>query len=399
VARTSMASVLAAPEPAPVTDRAPAQVRVTGLTKSYRRRREAVPVLKDVDLSVTQGELLVLLGPSGCGKTTLLKCLVGLERPDSGRIDLGGTAVVDAGQGVFAPPNHRDVGMVFQNYALWPHMTVARNVAYPLKARKHKADLENGRVEEVLSIVQCAHLADRYPPELSGGQQQRISLARALAPRPALLLLDEPLSNLDALLRIELRAQLRILHRDLGFTGVYVTHDQDEALALGTRIAVMWEGRIEQIGLPEEVFRVPATEYVADFLGARNTLELTVGGGGAATVAGRAVAGLELPDLGAGTYHVRVRPHSLAVRPAGETADADDRSAQWVPGGRLLEMVPGTEKTEHVIALGEERFVAEVPNDRLRAHVGDEVEIGFEVARSWCYTVDGERVEAWGAAR
>jgi iron(III) transport system ATP-binding protein len=241
-------------------------VSVRDLSKSFGRRGKEVQVLRDVQLDVTDGELLVLLGPSGCGKTTLLRSLVGLERPDSGRIDLGGACVVDAERGIFVPPYRRDVGMVFQNYALWPHMKVRKNVAYPLRSRGRSAAIHEGRVEEVLDIVQCGHLADRYPPELSGGQQQRVSLARALAARPALLLLDEPLSNLDALLRVELRAQLRLLHRELRFTGVHVTHDQEEAIALGTRVAVMNAGRVEQIGDPIEVYRAPATEYVADFL-------------------------------------------------------------------------------------------------------------------------------------
>ena len=391
MARTSMANVLPVPEAVAADDRDAVQVRLSGLRKGYRRRREFVPVLSEVDLTVARGELLVLLGPSGCGKTTLLKCLVGLERPDAGSIELSGTRVVDTGQGVFVPPNRRDVGMVFQNYALWPHMTVARNVAYPLKARKRAGQLRGGRVQQVLDIVQCGHLADRYPPELSGGQQQRVSLARALAPEPALLLLDEPLSNLDALLRVELRAQLRILHRDLGFTGVYVTHDQDEALALGTRIAVMREGRIEQIGEPEKVYAEPATEYVADFLGARNRIELVVDDDGRARFGGRPVPGLGIPAA-AGTYSVRVRPRHLGLRPAGA---ADDAPGHWLPGGRLIEMVPGTETTEHVVQLDDLTLVADVPNDRLRARIGDEVEVGLEPARSWCYRPDGERVAEW----
>jgi iron(III) transport system ATP-binding protein len=282
--------------------------------------------------------------------------------------------------------------MVFQNYALWPHMKVAANVAYPLKARKMKDELKRGRVDEVLKVVQCEHLADRYPPELSGGQQQRISLARALAPSPALLLLDEPLSNLDALLRIELRAQLRLLHRELGFTGVYVTHDQEEALALGTRVAVMKEGQFEQIGKPNDVYNRPATEYVADFLGARNRLELKASGDGTAVVAGYTLPGFVRPGF-SGSYALRLRDGDLELRVAG-TPHTDDRR-HWVKGGELLEVLPAGDHAEHVVRLGDQTLFIDVPAALGALAPDQEVEIGLDPDHVLCYDSAGQLVDDW----
>lgn len=367
------------------------QVRISGLNKIFGSKRgKGVHVLKDIDLDILEGELLVLLGPSGCGKTTLLRCLVGLEEPTYGQVALGKETVVDAERGVFVAPNKRDVSMVFQNYALWPHMKVRRNVAYPLRARKMKEELDAGRADEVLRIVQCDHLADRYPPELSGGQQQRVSLARAMATRPSLMLLDEPLSNLDALLRIELRAQLRHLHRTLGFTGVFVTHDQEEALALASRVAVMKAGEIEQIGPPDEVYRRPVSEYVADFLGYRNSFTLSAAGP-SATVAGRDVTGLASPDLEPGSYTLRIRPSHLKLRAAGGGPSPD---VAWLPGGTVLEVLPGVNADEFVVDMDETRIYVDMPKDT-EFQPGDMVEVGIEATRSHCFGADGKRVDGW----
>ena len=201
------------------------ELKVAGLVKRYPGADRVVAV-DQVDIEVQAGEMLVLLGPSGCGKTTLLRCVAGLDDAQEGRITLDGRPVFDAAIGFNQPTHLRDIGMVFQNYSLWPHMTVRRNVEYPLRARGVAAAERDKRVGQVLEVVQCAHLAERLPSMLSGGQQQRIALARALAPQPKIMLLDEPLSNLDALLRVELRAHLRAIHREVGFTGIYVTHDQ-----------------------------------------------------------------------------------------------------------------------------------------------------------------------------
>lgn len=241
---------------------------VEGLSKHYGAYR----ALDDVNVTMAAGELLVLLGPSGSGKTTLLRSVAGLVEPTAGRIVLGETAVKDVRTGIDVPSHKRNLGMVFQNFALWPHMTVRDNVGYPLKSRGWDSSRREARVSEMLTITQCLQYGDRLPSMLSGGQQQRIALARALSAQPGIILFDEPLSNLDALLRIELRSQLRMIHRQTGFTGIYVTHDQIEALSIGSRVAVMNKGVIEQIGSPEELYDRPATSFAAEFLGMTNII-------------------------------------------------------------------------------------------------------------------------------
>ncbi|MGH3679450.1 MAG: ABC transporter ATP-binding protein [Natronosporangium sp.] len=229
-----------------------------------------------LDLIIAPGEFVTLLGPSGCGKTTTLRCLAGLEVPTTGEITIGDRLVFSGGRSVFVPPDKRDTGMVFQSYALWPHMTVGGNVGYPLKLAKV------GRAEarrQVVAMLERVHLADRVDQpavSLSGGQQQRVALARAMINRPGLLLFDEPLSNLDAKLRQSMRALIRELHDELGTTSVYVTHDQEEAIALADRVVVMDAGRIEQVGTPQQVYSRPESQFVADFMGFQNILPATV---------------------------------------------------------------------------------------------------------------------------
>jgi iron(III) transport system ATP-binding protein len=235
------------------------------------------------DLTVEDGELFTLLGPSGCGKTTLLRLLAGFVEADAGEIHFGDRVVTGL------PPYARNIGMVFQNYALWPHMTVHQNVAYGLKLRKiGHAEIEE-RVKGALDKVQLAGLGDRYPGQLSGGQQQRVALARALVLNPKILLLDEPLSNLDAKIRIQVRAEIRKLQKELGITTVYVTHDQEEALTLSDRIAVLNQGTLFQVGSPRELYERPVNRFVADFIGINNLVDGTVrtvdAAGGRLTVA------------------------------------------------------------------------------------------------------------------
>lgn len=238
-------------------------VQLAGVTKAYG----PTTVLQGVDLALAPGELVCLLGPSGCGKTTALRCIAGLEGVSDGRILIGDRDVTDV------PVNRRDIGMVFQQYSLFPHLTVARNVEFGLSMRKVPQTDRRARISEILEIVGLTHLSERFPHELSGGQQQRVALARALVTRPRALLLDEPLSALDAKVRVRLREQIRAIQTELGITTVFVTHDQEEALAISDRVAVMEGGRIAQLGRPEELYRRPVSPFVADFVGLSNRIE------------------------------------------------------------------------------------------------------------------------------
>jgi spermidine/putrescine ABC transporter ATP-binding subunit len=279
-----------------------------------------------VSLDILDGELFTLLGPSGCGKTTLLRLVAGFHRPDTGRILFGERDVTDL------PPYARNIGIVFQNYALWPHMTVFENVAYGLRLRRLRGARLEARVAEGLRKVNLSGLGVRYPGQLSGGQQQRVALARALVLSPDILLLDEPLSNLDAKIRVQVRAEIRTLQQELGITTVYVTHDQEEALSLSDRVAVMRDGRVLQLGPPRELYERPRTRFVADFVGTNNLVPGTV-----VEAAGDAVAvdtglgrlrarppkGAESPPVGHAAV-LAVRPENVTVRtPGGAAVSAD----------------------------------------------------------------------------
>src|SRR5216110_3056936 len=254
-------------------------LRVEGLYTEYPNEQgEIVRAAQDVTFTVPEGKLFTLLGPSGCGKTTTLRSIAGLEKPRVGEIAVNDRVVYSSSKGVFVSPNRRGFGMVFQSYAIWPHMTVFENAAFPLQVgdRKYSRSQVRDNVMRVLTAVQLDELADRESTRLSGGQQQRLALARALVMEPALLLLDEPLSNLDAKLRDLMRFELKRLQRELKITTVYVTHDQSEALALSHEIAVMNQGRIQQIGRPRDIYENPANQFVADFVGNTNFLDGTV---------------------------------------------------------------------------------------------------------------------------
>jgi ABC-type Fe3+/spermidine/putrescine transport system ATPase subunit len=238
-------------------------LRIQNLYKTF----DPIVAVNGLTLEISEGEFFTLLGSSGCGKTTTLRMVGGLEKPDGGEIHLGSKCLFSKSQKLFIKPEKRDMGMVFQSYALWPHMTVFENVVYPLKLRGVKGGAAEKKVAEVLGLVGLAGLEERQAPALSGGQQQRVALARALVFSPKVLLLDEPLSNLDAQLREEMRRELKALQRRLGITVLFVTHDQIEALSLSDRIAIMKFGQLEQVGSPEEVYYHPATPFVRDFLG------------------------------------------------------------------------------------------------------------------------------------
>jgi len=257
-------------------------INIRGLEKSFRTRQGRVDALRSINLEVGEGEFCVLLGPSGCGKTTTLRCVAGLERPDNGEIEIAGELVNSATRRIYIPTERRDLGMVFQSYAIWPHMNVFQNVAFPLTQghkRSAKTDVAN-KVRTALKRVQLDGLEDRPATDLSGGQQQRVAMARAMVTEPKILLMDEPLSNLDARLREQMRVELRKITKSIGVTTLYVTHDQAEALSLGDRVCVMNAGEILQIASPNEVYARPANLFVAQFVGEMNFFDGKVAGAG-----------------------------------------------------------------------------------------------------------------------
>ncbi|MFT4198719.1 MAG: ABC transporter ATP-binding protein [Pseudoxanthomonas sp.] len=313
------------------------EVQLTGIGKRFG---PGVRAVDDLNLHVRDGEFFVLLGPSGCGKTTTLRCVAGLEEPDSGRIVLGGEVVADAAQGRHVAPEKRDLGMVFQNYALWPHKTVRENIGYPLKMRGWQRARAAAAIEATLALVGLHGYGERYPAELSGGQQQRVALARAIAARPRLLLFDEPLSNLDAQLRARLRLDLRRVHREVGFTAIYVTHDHSEALALADRIMVMNGGRIEQVGTPAQIFMSPRTRFAAAFVGFDNLLDGRVLAGGHAQVE-IAITGLPQQLVARASVPLQAgQPAVLAARASQLVAVPDPDPGAPAAGlhGRLREV-------------------------------------------------------------
>ncbi len=246
------------------------RIVLTDLTKRYSASRDEAPAVDAINLEIQPGELITLLGPSGCGKTSTLRMIAGFEEPTSGALELDGADMIRVA------PNHRPMSMVFQSYALFPHLSVRENVAYGLKLKRVPAARLREEVDTVLTIMNLMNYADRAPHQLSGGQQQRVALARALVMRPKVLLFDEPLSNLDAKLRVLMRNEIRRLQRRLGITSIFVTHDQDEAMTLSDRVVVMNRGRIEQIDTPDMVYRRPASVFVADFIGRATFLDATV---------------------------------------------------------------------------------------------------------------------------
>ncbi|BBK32296.1 iron(III) transport system ATP-binding protein [Stella humosa] len=303
-----------------------AEVRIQGLLKKFG----SVVAVDHIDLTIADGEFLTLLGPSGCGKSTTLAAVAGLDRPDGGSIRVGETVFYDSATGAFLPPERRNCGLVFQSYALWPHMTVAENCAYPLKLRRMRGAERAQRVDEALALVEMQPYAARYPHQLSGGQQQRVALARTLVYRPTILLLDEPLSNLDAKLRERARTWLAQITKKVGLTTIYVTHDQIEALALSDRIAVMREGRIAQLDTPRVIYEQPSDPFVADFIGSSNFLKGTAEGvtGDALSIrldGGNNVIQLGLrPGITSGQrVTIAIRPERIAVLATGEPSPGD----------------------------------------------------------------------------
>lgn len=365
------------------------ELRVENLRKVFSIGR---PAIDDVSFTVAAGEIVVLLGPSGCGKTTTLRCVAGLEHPTAGTISIGRDIVSAPARGVLMPPRHRNIGMVFQSYAVWPHMTVRQNVAFPLKHRRTPRGEANQKVDEALAIVGLSEYAERPVVALSGGQMQRVALARSLVYEPRLLLLDEPLSNLDAKLRLRLRDDLRRIIKKANVTAIYVTHDQTEAVVLGDRVGVMRDGRMLQLASPEAIYNQPADLFVANFTGASNEIggrvvECSGQDGVVETTSGARLRSQLSAGLTAGTaVTMALRPEAVRVG----SADATNGFTATVVDCRYH----GTQ-TIYELAVFGIRIEALELSTAIRFPVGCDVPITLPTAALWAYAAN----EAGGADR
>jgi putative spermidine/putrescine transport system ATP-binding protein len=336
------------------------------LKQLYRRFGEVI-ALEGIDLTVASGEFVSFLGPSGCGKTTALRLIAGFDRPTSGRIEIDGRDVTGT------PPNRRDIGMVFQAYSLFPNMTAARNVEFGLRVRRQGRGDRRARALELLDLVGLADAATRYPHQLSGGMQQRVALARALAIEPRVLLLDEPLSALDAKVRVQLREEIRRIQTRLGITTIYVTHDQEEALSISDRVAVLSKGRIEQIGEPAEIYGAPATPFVAQFVGTMNRIESTVSRDTPGMVDS---SGVRLPVAAAQGRRPGERV-LLLVRPETVQLEAAGAENRGLTGEVVSHTFLGSVTRVRVLA-GASEWTADVSGERAAAMpVGSRVAVRF----------------------
>ncbi|HWE20967.1 MAG TPA: ABC transporter ATP-binding protein [Hyphomicrobiaceae bacterium] len=352
-----------------------AGITIRGLTKRYAGEAAAV---RDLALDVADGSFVTLLGPSGCGKTTTLRLIAGFLRPDAGTIEAGGKLVSSPEHVV--PPEARGMGMVFQNYAVWPHKTVYENVVFGLKLRRIPAPEARAKVRDALALVNLAGLEDRLPGELSGGQQQRVALARSLVVEPGILLLDEPLSNLDAKLRERMRGELKDLQRRTGITFVYVTHDQAEALALSDKIAVIQSGRLVQLGTPREVYERPASRDVADFMGLVNLVRATVAAADGPRLTLRTAAGWiieaegKAPGRPGTEVEVAIRPENVHLG-APEAPEASGPNRARIADSTFLGSL-----MEYQVALQDGSLLRAQAHPSLQFAVGDEVTVRLDTA-------------------
>jgi len=359
-------------------------ITLTGVTKNYGSGANAVD---DLDLTIENGDFMCLLGPSGCGKTTTVRMIAGLENVTEGSIRIGEHVVDEPASRTFVPPEKRDIGLVFQSYALWPHLSVADNVDYGLKLRRVGKAERQAKVEQMTQKLGIAQYRDRYPSQLSGGQQQRVALARMLAVSPELMLLDEPLSNLDSRLRLEMRAELKRIHQEFGATVVFVTHDQWEAMTLATRVAVMNQGVLQQVGTPMDIYDRPINRFVANFLGVPpiNFIEMGVGspqGTAVASYLARRVEGAE--RIGS----VGIRPEALTV----ERIDPNRSSDRLALEGRVESVMPTGGSWTIETAVGDQRiYTTTLQRGELRT--GDPVDLVVPAAGLHVFDHDEHRME------
>lgn len=365
---------------------------VSNLGKRYTSKNADVIAVDGVSFTVDDGAFYTLLGPSGCGKTTTLRCVAGLEHHETGRIMIGERVMSEAGTGIFVPAQRRDIGMVFQSYGIWPHMTVFQNAAFPLRVARPRIGKQEirARVDEALAIVQLTGYESRMGTQLSGGQQQRLALARAVVRRPKLLLLDEPLSNLDAKLREAMRLELRDLQRRLGVTTLYVTHDQHEALSMSTRIAVMSDGHIAQEGSPHDIYLNPATRFVADFVGTTNFLEATV----TSAEAGYALLRTDIGELRAvcprgipagSAVTVSVRPERIGLGPVSGTADGRPANASNVFAGTVESLMFLGEVIQCLVRVGPATIMARGPS---ADHLNQNDQVSVTLPEAFCTVIN-----------
>lgn len=364
-----------------------AEIKLAGIEKAYTKGTP--PAVTDLNLNIADGEFLCLLGPSGCGKTTTLRMIAGLEHPTAGSITVGNRVVDSVEDGIFLPPEKREMGLVFQSYALWPHLTIRENVDFGLKLKKVEKTQRNQMTDKVMETLGIAKYAKRYPSELSGGQQQRVALARMLVVNPDVILLDEPLSNLDAKLRLDMRAELKRIHEAAKSTFVFVTHDQWEAMTLASTIAVMNEGHLLQVGTPSDIYDYPANRFVAEFLGATpiNMVETTAGN----TELAKSIAGFL-----ASAYPQMFKAHSAGIRPEAIVVSPMDTNTSMPEGAfqteALLESVLPTGGSWILqLSTGGQRIFA-ITSETPRFNAGDKVRTVIQKESFHMFDEAGNRI-------
>ncbi|MDV3130136.1 ABC transporter ATP-binding protein [Mycobacterium sp. 21AC1] len=363
-------------------------IQLSRISKRYQGSDASA--VDDLDLTVDDGDFMCMLGPSGCGKTTTLRMIAGLEQPTAGSISVDEQVLDSVERGLFVPPERREMGLVFQSYALWPHMTIRKNTEYGLRLRKVGREERRRRAEEVMTVMGIDRYADRYPSQLSGGQQQRVALARMLAVNPRVMLLDEPLSNLDSRLRLEMRAELKRIHQNFGSTLVFVTHDQWEAMTLATRIAVLFEGRLQQIGTPTEIYDRPRNRFVAEFLGNPpiNIIEIDEAESAPHLAAAHAFA-LAHTTGSARPGSIGFRPESVRI----ERSDQESTGTGLCIDGTVFAVLPtGGSWTMEIVCDGRHLFATTSISPDITP--GDEVRMRIASRDVHVFDTEGDRIDA-----